>query len=79
MTWRDLVREYFPDATDKLADWILWEKTGFPGFWNIPADGDTPEACCRKQLAALKAESEADPAIVVDPTRPGSDTGRTAP
>ena len=56
MSWTDLVREYFPDATDEQAGYILWEKTGFPGFWNIPQDGDTPEACCRKQLQQFKDE-----------------------
>ena len=56
MTWLELVREYFPDATDEEADYILWEKTGFPGFWNIPEDGNTPEECCRKQLKELRQE-----------------------
>lgn len=26
----DLVRDYFPNVSDKEADWILWEKTPFP-------------------------------------------------
>ena len=30
MTWNDLVRKYFPDASDKTCDSILWEKTAFP-------------------------------------------------
>ncbi len=30
MTWIDLVRKYFPDATDEYADFILWEFTAFP-------------------------------------------------
>lgn len=30
MTWNDLVRKYFPDATDKDCDFILWETTAFP-------------------------------------------------
>jgi len=54
MTWIELVKEYFPDASDKECDAILWGETGFPDFWNIPEDGDTPEACCRKQLQQLK-------------------------
>ena len=29
-TWLDLVREYFPDATDEEGDYILWEHTAFP-------------------------------------------------
>jgi len=53
-TWNDLVREVFPDATDEQADYILWEHTGFPGFWNIPNEGNTPEECCRQQLYNLR-------------------------
>lgn len=34
MTWIDLVRKYFPNATDEEADFILWEKTCFP-FGNV--------------------------------------------
>lgn len=30
MTYLDLVRKYFPDADDKFADYVLWEKTTFP-------------------------------------------------
>ena len=29
-TWIDLVRKYFPAATEKEADFLLWEKTSFP-------------------------------------------------
>ena len=55
-TFRDAVREYFPEATPEEADFILWEKTGFPCFWNIGVDGDTPEQCLRKQLQEFKDE-----------------------
>lgn len=30
MTYLDLVRKHFPDADDKFADYVLWEKTAFP-------------------------------------------------
>lgn len=30
MTWRDLVRKYFPNASDEECDFILWERTAFP-------------------------------------------------
>jgi hypothetical protein len=30
LTWIDLVRKYFPDATVEQADFLLWEKTCFP-------------------------------------------------
>jgi hypothetical protein len=29
-TWFDLIRIYFPNATDEYCDYILWEKTTFP-------------------------------------------------
>ncbi len=59
-TWLDLVREYFPNASDKEADTILYEYTGFPGFWA----GD-PVTCCRAQLQTLKnslAWAQSEPA-----------------
>lgn len=61
----DVVREYFPTATDDQALNILWEYTGYPGFWNIPEDGATPEECMRKQLAAERDRSDA--ALVSEP------------
>lgn len=30
MTWIELVKKYFPNASDEEADFILWEKTAFP-------------------------------------------------
>lgn len=37
MTWQDLIRKYIPDASDKLCEFILWEKTAFPvaGFETV--------------------------------------------
>ena len=55
-TINDIVLEYFPNATDNEIEFIVWEKTGFPGFWNIPEDGATPEECFHKQLAEYAAE-----------------------
>ena len=56
MTYAEIVREYFPSATDTQVDFILWEKTGFPEFWNIGVEGNTPEECLRKQLQDFKNE-----------------------
>lgn len=42
----EVVREYFPDASDDYVEYLIWNETGFPGFWN----GD-PEDCFRLQLA----------------------------
>ncbi len=51
-TFEEIVKEYFPDATDDEVEYILWEKTGFPCFFET-AD---IEACFRKQLEDLKKE-----------------------
>lgn len=32
VTGIEAVRRYFPDATDEQAEFILWNKTGFPAF-----------------------------------------------
>ena len=50
----EVAKEYFPNADNDFIDYAIWEETGYPAFWNIPADGATPEACFRKQLADLK-------------------------
>ena len=54
----EVVREYFPDATDEECERIIWEKTGWPSFWNIPKDGQTAEECFRKQLGDFKKDLE---------------------
>lgn len=52
MNCLEIAKEYFPDyGRGKLA-YILWEYTGYPAFWNMPEDGETPEECLRKQLLA---------------------------
>jgi hypothetical protein len=56
----DIAREYFPGLSDQELLNIMWGKTGFPAFWNIPKDGNTPEECFRKQLADWK-QHLADP------------------
>ena len=50
----EIAREYFPNASDETLDSIIWSRTGFPEFWNIPEDGNTPEECLRKQLQDFK-------------------------
>ena len=30
MTWIDLVRKYFPNASEEECDFILWNRTAFP-------------------------------------------------
>ena len=60
MTGIEIVKEYFPDADDETASDIAWEQTGFPHFWNIPADGNTPEECFRKQLKEFAERRKLD-------------------
>lgn len=55
-TWIEIVKEYFPEATDEEANHILWNETGFPCFWRLGEDGATPIECCRKQLKEFKEE-----------------------
>ncbi len=50
---RAIVKEYFPLATNEEIQDILWSRTSFPDFWNIPEDGWTPLQCLRKQLRGL--------------------------
>jgi len=54
-TWRDTARgvawEFGRDISPEEADYLLWEHTGFPEFWN----GD-PGACCRQQLREFFAQ-----------------------
>jgi hypothetical protein len=52
---RPIVREFFPLASDDKIDYILWNHTGYPEFWNIPEDGWTASQCLRTQLSKLAA------------------------
>jgi hypothetical protein len=52
----DIVKEYFPEATEEEIGSILWGHTGFPDFWNIPQDGWTAGQCLRKQLSELRED-----------------------
>ena len=49
MNAKEIAREYFPDKPDSFLDFVIWEKTGYPSFWQ-DNDGATPEECFRKQL-----------------------------
>jgi hypothetical protein len=51
MTAIELVKEYFPAVTDRQANMILWEYTGFPEFFDGPG---TVEECLRRQLQELR-------------------------
>ncbi|MBV6343649.1 hypothetical protein [Candidatus Magnetobacterium casense] len=45
--------EILPYANDEELDYIIWEHTGYPMFWDS-SDGSTPEECFRKQLEDFK-------------------------
>lgn len=49
-----IAKEQFPDATDDELNFIIWEFTGYPSFWQIGVDGATPEECFRNQLARVR-------------------------
>jgi len=51
-TFEGVVREYLPKIGDEFVDFILWEKTGFPCFWET----EDVEACLRKQIIEFLAE-----------------------
>lgn len=50
-TWQDLAKEvgkeFGKTLNDKQADYLLWNHTGFPSFWN-----GNPIEECREQLRA---------------------------
>ena len=50
MTCLEIAREYFPEKDDEFLNYVISEETGYPSFWCIPQDGNTPEECFRKQL-----------------------------
>ncbi len=50
----EMVKEYFPNASEKEIDFILWNETHFPAFWRIPEDGWTASQCLRTELQRLK-------------------------
>jgi hypothetical protein len=52
-----IVKEFFPKATKDEVDYILWNETSFPEFWNYGTDGWTPSQCLRKQLSDLQTRT----------------------
>ena len=51
MTGIELVRQYFPNVSEEMADHILWNRTGFPSFF---PGGENPEKYFGNQLAEYK-------------------------
>lgn len=62
-----IAREYFPDLPMTDLGHVIWGLTGFPGFFRIPEDGDTKEACFRNQLKKAKAFYDAFHRLPDDP------------
>ena len=48
----DTIRSVFPLCTDAEVEYILWNETGYPAFWNAE-DGHTPLECCHTQAVRL--------------------------
>jgi len=38
------------EADEALADFVLWNCTGFPSFWRVGTDGAHPIECCSTQV-----------------------------
>lgn len=51
----DIVKEYFPDSSDDIAEDILWNRTGWPMF---PDDstGGSLEECLRRELEVIRGD-----------------------
>ena len=60
VTFGQMVRRYFPDAINDDIEFILWEKTGYPVFWN----GD-PIRCLAQQLRRLREKIKQQQGAVV--------------
>ena len=56
MTCLELVRHYFPQASDAELDDVIWACTGFPGSW-LDKDGRTPVGCFNTQLSRISRRS----------------------
>jgi len=67
LTMGEIVREYLPDAGDDEIEHVVYGHTGYPAFWNIPADGATPEECFRKQLATYRDGGGREMTLCCDP------------
>ena len=54
LSWTELVQgvalEFGVKLSNADADYVLYEETGFPDFWNIPEDGKDPAECAQTQL-----------------------------
>lgn len=53
----DIVKEYFPSATDEQATSVLWICTGWPSFFAE----DNPEVGLRRQLKEYSIKSNKNP------------------
>lgn len=62
MTPLELVKEYFPTASDEIAGDVLWHCTGWPSFF---VDDEPVEQQLRKQLSSASVKSNADPLLAM--------------
>ena len=54
LTVGDVLLLELPHLSDEDREFVAWEFTGWPCFWNIPADGPSPVWCFRKQLREFR-------------------------
>ena len=50
MTVLEVAHSFFPEFSQDELEAVIWGLTGFPEFWRIPEDGNTPGECFRRQL-----------------------------
>lgn len=55
---KEVAKDFGIELSDQEADYVIWEQTGFPEFWNIPKDGNSPEECLRTQLKVYFCNSK---------------------
>lgn len=52
----DVVRQELGEwVPEDFAVYVLWNHTGYPCFWNIPEDGESPLECIRTSVRRYAA------------------------
>lgn len=59
-----IVQEYFPSASDKQANSVLWACTGYPAFFHT-TETKTKEDCLREQLKNISERAKGDPEVAM--------------
>lgn len=49
----EIVRQFFPEASDEEAERLLWERTGWPAFWPKRYPAEPTAHVLTRQVAAF--------------------------